>query len=63
MAYRGNLRRRMERANRIGARFAVFVPAEAAGIVQLKDLDSGAQHDLPRDEVLARMRHEYRREA
>ena len=62
MAYRGNLRRRMERANRIGARFAVFVPDDAAGVVQLKDLDSGAQHDLPRADVLARMRDEYRRE-
>jgi histidyl-tRNA synthetase len=65
IAYRGNLRRRMERANRIGARFALFVPEEAArtGIVQLKDLDSGEQQDLPRADALARMRHEYRREA
>jgi histidyl-tRNA synthetase len=61
IAYRGNLRRRMERANRIGARFAVFVSDDAvrAGIVQLKDLDSGEQSDLPRAEMLVRMRHEY----
>jgi histidyl-tRNA synthetase len=63
MAYRGNLKRRMERANRIGARFAVFVVPDLinAGLVQLKDLDGGTQQDMARAEFIARMTHEYRR--
>ena len=45
MAYRGNLRRRMERANRIGARAAVIIGDSdiAADVAQLKDLGTGAQ--------------------
>jgi histidyl-tRNA synthetase len=45
MAYRGNLRRRMERANRIGARAAVIVGQDdlAQGVAQVKDLASGEQ--------------------
>ncbi len=63
MAYRGNLKRRMERANRIGARFAVFVVPELIndGLVQIKDLDSGAQQDIGRADLIERMMHEYRR--
>jgi histidyl-tRNA synthetase len=40
MAYRGNLRRRMERANRIDARAAVILGADdlAQGVAQVKDL-------------------------
>ena len=65
MAYRGNLKRRMERANRIGARAAVILGETeiARGVAQVKDLDSGAQErgparrELPSarcDELLAR---------
>lgn len=45
MAYRGNLRRRMERANRIGARAAVILGPDdiAAGVAQVKDLGTGTQ--------------------
>ena len=48
MSYRGNLKRRMERANRIGARAAIIIgEAETArGVVQLKDLASGAQSEV-----------------
>jgi histidyl-tRNA synthetase len=48
MAYRGNLKRRMERANRIGARAAVILgEAELArGVAQLKDLGSGEQIEV-----------------
>ena len=58
MAYRGNLKRRMERANRIGARAAVILgEAEAArGVAQLKDLGTGAQHEVPLAELPARLR-------
>ena len=45
MAYRGNLRRRMERANRIGARAAVIIGQDeiAQGVAQVKDLATGEQ--------------------
>jgi histidyl-tRNA synthetase len=45
MAYRGNVKRRLERANRAGARAAVILGDNdiAAGVAQVKDLTSGAQ--------------------
>ena len=45
MAYRGNLRRRMERANRIDARAAVILGEDdlARGVAQVKDLRTGEQ--------------------
>jgi histidyl-tRNA synthetase len=48
IGYRGNLRRRMERANRSGARAAVILGAEEAarGVAQLKDLVSGEQREV-----------------
>jgi histidyl-tRNA synthetase len=44
-AYRGNLRRRMERANRIGARIAVIIGQDdiAQGVAQVKNLATGEQ--------------------
>ena len=45
MAYRGNLKRRMERANRIGARTAVIV--DGTETVQVKDMATGAQTAVP----------------
>ena len=58
MAYRGNLRRRMERANKIGARAAVLLGEDdlAAGVAQVKDLASGAQAAVPLAELPARLR-------
>ena len=49
MAYRGNLRRRMERANRIGARAAVILGDDdmARGVAQVKDLATGEQEAVP----------------
>ena len=54
-AYRGNLKKRLERANRINARAAVLIGADelARGAVTLKTLDDGAQRELPRAELLA----------
>jgi len=45
MAYRGNFRRRLDRANKTGAPFAVIIgEAElAAGVAQVKNLASGEQ--------------------
>ncbi len=57
MAYRGNLKRRMERANRIGAATAIIIgEAEAArGVAQVKDLATGAQSEVPLAELAARL--------
>ncbi len=57
MAYRGNLKRRMERANRIGARAAVIIgEAELArGMAQLKDLATGAQSEVALAELVAKL--------
>ncbi len=48
IGYRGNLRRRMERANRAGARAAVIIGEEdiARGVAQVKDLLSGEQREV-----------------
>ncbi len=58
IGYRGNLRRRMERANRGGARAAVIVSAEEAarGVAQLKDLVSGAQREVALDGIVDALR-------
>ena len=49
MAYRGNVKRRMERANRIGARAAVILGDDdiANGVAQVKDLATGTQEAVP----------------
>jgi len=57
MAYRGNLRRRMERANRIGARAAVIIGDNdlAQGVAQVKDLASGEQEAVPLGDLVGRL--------
>jgi len=49
LAYRGNLSRRMKRANRLNARAAIILgPDEAAkGAATLRDLDNGTQAEVP----------------
>jgi len=53
MSYRGNLRRRMERANRIGARAAVILGADdlALGVAQVKDLGTGMQEAVKLSDI------------
>ena len=53
MAYRGRMKQRMERANRIGARAAVLIgEAELArGVAQVKDLGTGTQVEVALDRV------------
>ncbi len=57
MAYRGNLRRRMERANRIGARAAVILGPDdiAAGVAQVKNLATGEQEAVKLADLAARL--------
>ncbi|MCS6855423.1 MAG: histidine--tRNA ligase, partial [Elioraea sp.] len=49
MAFRGTLKRRLERANRIAARVAVILGEDelARGVAQVKDLRSGEQAEVP----------------
>jgi histidyl-tRNA synthetase len=49
MAYRGNLKRRLERANKQNARAALLV-AEDGGL-QWKDLDAGTQESVTREDL------------
>jgi histidyl-tRNA synthetase len=55
IAYRGNLRRRMERANKLGARAAVIMGEDdiAKGVAQVKNLGTGAQEAVALDAVAA----------
>lgn len=54
IAYRGNTKRRMERANRIGAGAAVILgPDELAeGMAVVRNLDQGSQQRVPLTEVV-----------
>jgi histidyl-tRNA synthetase len=58
MAYRGNVKRRMERANRAGARAAVIIGDDdiANGVAQVKDLTTGAQEAVPLAHIPARLK-------
>ena len=49
--YRGNMKRRMQRANKLNARAAIIIGDDelAKGVVQLKDLDSGGQREVAFD--------------
>ncbi len=55
MAYRGTLKKRMERANRIGAGFAVILDEDelARGVAQVRDLRAGAQEEVALGDVAA----------
>ncbi|WP_043340294.1 histidine--tRNA ligase [Belnapia moabensis] len=57
IAYKGNLKRRMERANRQSARAAVILGEEelANGTAQLRDLDAGTQQVVPLAEIPGRL--------
>ena len=58
MSYRGNLKRRMERANKVGARAAVILGPDdiAAGHAQVKDLATGSQEAIPFSQLPSRLR-------
>ena len=57
LGYRGNLSRRLKRANRINARAAVIVGEDemARRVATLRDLDSGEQEEVALDQVAARL--------
>jgi len=53
LAYRGNLKKQMQRANKVNARAAVIFGDDelARGVAALRDLDSGEQTELPIERV------------
>jgi histidyl-tRNA synthetase len=57
LGYSGNLGSRLRRANRIKARFAVLIGEDeiGRGVATLRDLDSGAQDEVPINELPARL--------
>ena len=56
--YRGNMKRRMQRANKLNARAAVILGDDelAKGVAQVKDLDSGEQREVPLDKLAEALR-------
>jgi histidyl-tRNA synthetase len=57
LGYSGNLGRRLRRANKIGARAAVLIGEDeiGRGMASLRDLDTGAQAEVPVDELQSRL--------
>jgi histidyl-tRNA synthetase len=55
IGYRGNLKRRMERANKQNARAAVIIGSEEAarGVAQVKNLTTGEQHEVALPDLAA----------
>ncbi len=53
LAYRGRAGQRMKRADRLGCRFALSLGGDelARGTVRLRDLDSGEEREIARDEL------------
>jgi histidyl-tRNA synthetase len=51
--YRGNMKRRMQRANKLNARAAIILGDDelAKGVAQLKDFDSGEQREVALDKL------------
>ncbi|RBM05423.1 histidine--tRNA ligase [Novacetimonas cocois] len=54
-SYRGNTKRRMERANRLNATHAIVIGEDevARGVAQVKDLDRGEQTEVGMDQITA----------
>ncbi len=57
IGFSGNLSRRMKRANRIGASFAVIVGVDelARNAATLRDMDTGAQEEVALDALVGRL--------
>ncbi len=57
MAYRGNMKRRLERANKIAARAAVILGEDelSRGVAAVKDLTTGKQTEIPLDQLAAHL--------
>jgi histidyl-tRNA synthetase len=58
IAYRGNVKKRMERANKIGAAAAIIIGEDelARGVASVKDLAKGTQSDVAIGDIAAHVR-------
>jgi histidyl-tRNA synthetase len=58
VAYKGNAKKRFERANKIGAAFAIIIGEDelAKGVLTLKNLASGTQETLPHHHIMERLK-------
>ncbi len=58
LAYRGKPGQRMKRADRLGCRFALSLGEEelARGVLRLRDLDSGEEREVAREDLVATLR-------
>ena len=58
IGYRGNIKRRMERANKQGARAAVIIGGDEAarGVAQVKNLLTGEQHEVALADLAAHLK-------
>ena len=56
-AFRGNIKKRLQRANRINARVAVILGDDelAKGVASLRDLDSGNQREVALDDLVEQL--------
>jgi histidyl-tRNA synthetase len=54
MAYSGNMGKRMKRADKVGAAFAIILGSEemARGVAQVKELATGSQREIPLKDLL-----------
>tara|TARA_B100001939_G_scaffold346794_3_gene366510 strand:+ start:1649 stop:2899 length:1251 start_codon:yes stop_codon:yes gene_type:complete len=59
MGYRGNLGKRMKRADKLNSRLAVLMGEDelARGVVTIKDLDRGAQQEVALEAVADHLKH------
>ncbi|MFI4987119.1 MAG: histidine--tRNA ligase [Alphaproteobacteria bacterium] len=57
LGYHGNLARRMKRANKVNARIAILLGDDELkrGSASVRDLDTGAQSDVPLDALVERL--------
>ena len=57
IAYKGNGKKRFERANKVGATHAVVLGGDelASGTVTLKDLKTGTQETFPRSQLMKKL--------
>ena len=57
LGYSGNIARRLRRANKLGARAAVLIGENEIGsdVVTVRDLDSGAQTEVPLADLVSRI--------
>ena len=57
LGYRGNVSRRLKRANKIGAAAALLLGEDerARGVVTLRDLETGEQAEVPLEELKDRL--------